>query len=78
MAFVKLTYFSLLGNQADSGKYPEYCCVFLFCWLFTRLSFYIYVFQFTVCSFCVILSLLQTILVNGQQSCWLEVIPTSF
>lgn len=53
MMFVKLTYFSLLGNQSDTGKYSEYCCVFTFCWLFTPLSFYINVFQFIVCSFCV-------------------------
>lgn len=31
MAFVKMTYFSLLQNQwKDSGKYPKCCCLFLF------------------------------------------------
>lgn len=40
--------FHCWGNQSDNGKYPKYCCVFALCWLFTPLSFYIYVFQFIV------------------------------
>lgn len=54
VSFCKLTYFSLLGNHSDCGKYPKYCCVFLCCWLFTLLSFYICLSQFILCSFCVI------------------------